>query len=188
MMDKYSPLPLYIQVENYLLTQIEEGWPQTRRSCPLRKSAFKILSISRMTARQAINNLVLKGFLVRRRGLGTFVSDPDPERIEVPLNKLRGFSQRTHQTGKQPVNRVVRFETSPASTDIAKLLQINAGDDVYYMERLRCLDDDPVVLEQSYMVTALVPAMTRDFLKASKYQHLMANGVKARVRGQRVSS
>ena len=76
-----------------------------------------------MTARQAINNLVLKGQLVRRRGLGTFINDPNVERIEMPLNKLRGFSQRSHGTGKQPVNKVLRFDISPAPADIAKLLQ-----------------------------------------------------------------
>lgn len=178
MVDKYSPLPLYIQVENYLLNQIERDGLEPGDPVPSENQLTKELDISRMTARQAINNLVLKGILVRKRGLGTFVNDPNPERIEMPLNKLRGFSQRSHQTGKQPVNKVLRFETTSASSEIAGLLQIDEGDDVYYMERLRCLDDDPVVLEQSYMVCALVPAVTKDVLEASKYQYLIANDIK----------
>ena len=178
MVDKFSPLPLYIQVENYLQNQIEKDGLKPGDPVPSENQLATLLNISRMTARQAINNLVLKGVLARKRGLGTFVNDPDPERIEMPLDKLRGFSQRSHQTGKQPVNRVLRFETLPASCEIAGLLQIAEGDKVYYMERLRCLDNDPVVLEQSYMVCALVPEMSRDILKASKYQYLISTDLK----------
>ena len=45
----------------------------------------------------------------------------------------------------------------------------STGDNLYYIERLRCLDDDPVVLEQSYMPCKRVPEINEASLKSSRY-------------------
>ena len=80
MVDKFSTLPLYTQVERYLLDYIEQNNLQPGDLVPSENEISAELSISRMTIRQAVNNLVLKGILTRQRGKGTFVNDRNPEK------------------------------------------------------------------------------------------------------------
>lgn len=177
MVDKFSTLPLYTQVERYLLDYIEQNNLQPGDLVPSENEISAELSISRMTIRQAVNNLVLKGILTRQRGKGTFVNDRNPVRIEIPLDQLRGISQRLSSVKGTPCNKIVRFETCKANSEIAGLLKLSEDDDLYYMERLRCIDDDPVVFEATYMPCSLLPEIDESILQDSKYQYLISLGL-----------
>ena len=177
MVDKFSPLPLYSQVERYLLDCIEQNNLHPGDIVPSENEISAELSISRMTIRQAVNNLVLKGILTRQRGKGTFVNDRNPVRIEIPLDQLRGISQRLSSVKGTPCNKIVRFETCKADSEIARLLKLSEDDDLYYMERLRCIDDDPVVFEATYMPCSLLPEIDESILQDSKYQCLISLGL-----------
>lgn len=177
MVDKFSPLPLYSQVERYLLDYVEQNNLQPGDLVPSENEISAELSISRMTIRQAVNNLVLKGILTRQRGKGTFVNDRNPVRIEIPLDQLRGISQRLSSVKGTPCNKIVRFETCKANSEIAGLLKLSEDDDLYYMERLRCIDDDPVVFEATYMPCSLLPEIDELILQDSKYQYLISLGL-----------
>ncbi len=61
-----------------------------------------------MTVRQAVNNLVNDGYLVRRRGKGTFVA---AKKIEQPLKGLTSFSEDMRARGMEPDTVVLGFET-----------------------------------------------------------------------------
>ena len=91
MVDKFSTLPLYTQVERYLLDYIEQNNLQPGDLVPSENEISAELSISRMTIRQAVNNLVLKGILTRQRGKGTFVNDRNPEKSGSSLSLCTTF-------------------------------------------------------------------------------------------------
>ena len=73
MLDKNSLIPLYVQLENLLLEMIESGELKVGDIIPSENELSKNYSISRMTAKKAIDNLTVKGFLERVKGKGTFV-------------------------------------------------------------------------------------------------------------------
>lgn len=75
MIDKSSPLPIYYQIEEQLKKQIENGELKPNDSLPSEREFAERFEISRMTVRQAINNLVNDGYLYRQKGRGTFVSE-----------------------------------------------------------------------------------------------------------------
>lgn len=75
MIDKSSPLPIYYQIEEQLKRQIENGELKPNDSLPSEREFAERFEISRMTVRQAINNLVNDGYLYRQKGRGTFVSE-----------------------------------------------------------------------------------------------------------------
>lgn len=176
MVDRNSRLPIYVQIENYFLKEIEEGRLKAGDLFPSETVLCKELGVSRMTIRQAVNNLVLNGYLERNRGKGTFVLERNAEKIELPLDKLRNFSKEVQKSGKTAKNTVVEFRVTKASPEIAEILKIKPGDKVYYMERLRCLEDVPAVLEQTYMRYDLFDDLTEDVIKSSKYKYINNKG------------
>lgn len=74
MIDKQSPIPIYYQLEQYMKEKIEKGEWQPGEMIPSERELAEMYDISRMTVRQAVNNLVNDGYLIRRRGKGTFVA------------------------------------------------------------------------------------------------------------------
>lgn len=74
MINKHSPLPIYYQLEQGIKEMIEKGQLQPGEMIPSEREWAEMYEISRMTVRQAINNLVNDGYLVRKRGKGTFVA------------------------------------------------------------------------------------------------------------------
>ena len=178
MIDRNSRVPIYVQIEKYFLELIQENKIKVGELFPSETTLSKELGVSRMTIRQAINNLVINGYLVRSRGKGTFVKERDTKKIELPLDKLRNFSKEVQKSGKEPVNIVVVFKLTEAPLNIAKILKISEGEKVFYMERLRCLGDVPAVLEQTYMRNDLFEDLTEGIILSSKYKYIQEKGYK----------
>lgn len=74
MINKNSPVPIYHQLEEYIKQQIENGILLEEAVIPSEREFAEKFQISRMTVRQAINNLVSEGYLTRQKGRGTFVN------------------------------------------------------------------------------------------------------------------
>lgn len=175
MLDKNSHVPIYIQISNNFLKMIEEGKLKPGDAILSENELAAKYEISRMTAKKAVDNLMMLGKVERIRGKGTFVKR-DESKIELPLNKLRGFTQKVREMGKEPMNSVLELKIIPAEGKIAEFLDIKAGDEVFYMERLRLVDDVPAVFEQSYMPKYLVPDLTREDLLKSKFEYIRSKG------------
>lgn len=75
--DKHSPIPQYFQLQTWLLEQIEQGVIKPNDKIPTEEELAQKTGLARATTRQAIQNLVNMGYLVRKRRLGTFVIDRD---------------------------------------------------------------------------------------------------------------
>ena len=176
MLDKNSIIPLYIQLENLLLEMIESGELKEGDIIPSENELSKIHSVSRMTAKKAIDNLTMKGLVERAKGKGTFVIGEE-RKIELPLNRLRGFTQKVKEMGMIPKNIVPIFEKRKADKNMANLLGIKEDDEIWYMERVRQIDETPAVFEQSYISVILLPNLTREDLLKSKFEYVKAQGL-----------
>ncbi len=73
--DKYSPIPQYFQLQTWLIEQIEQGVFRPNDKIPTEAEIQEITGLARATIRQAVQNLVNMGYLARKRRLGTFVLD-----------------------------------------------------------------------------------------------------------------
>ena len=88
-LDRNSPVPLYFQVANQMESAIERRRPGSRGSCSDNEIALaERIGLSRPTIRQAIQELVDKGLLVRRRGVGTQVVHGAGDRRPLALTSL----------------------------------------------------------------------------------------------------
>lgn len=76
-MDRESFVPLYLQIKSWLLTKIEAGQLSQGDVIPSETQFSSTLRVSRGTVRQALYELRLEGYLIRKKGLGTFIGRSD---------------------------------------------------------------------------------------------------------------
>jgi DNA-binding LacI/PurR family transcriptional regulator len=74
--NKNSPIPQYFQFQTWLVDQIEQGIYKPNDKIPTEDEFMQMTGLARATIRQAIQNIVVQGYLLRKRRLGTFVIEP----------------------------------------------------------------------------------------------------------------
>jgi DNA-binding GntR family transcriptional regulator len=138
------------------------------------------LGLSRPTMRRAIEYLVGRGLLVRKRGIGTQVVQTKVTR-EIELTSLYDDLAKT---GRYPSTRVVSFRSEAAPDGLAVKLGIPAGTQVYAFERLRYADAEPLALMRNHVPAHLVRLTPADLEAQGLYSLLRANGVTMRIAKQ----
>lgn len=130
------------------------------------------LNISRNTLRKAMTVLVDEGLLEKRHGSGTYIRNKN---IQPNISALKSFSENTQQAGKNCISKVLKFMVIKSNADISSQLRINLGDQVYYIRRLRLIEDKPVQLEDTWMSVALFPDLSLRDMVNSKFAYIEMN-------------
>jgi GntR family transcriptional regulator len=147
--DRDSSMPYYAQVRDALIEGIRQGDWQPGSQLPNELDLCELFAVSRTVIRQALNDLVSMGMILRRKGKGTFVAEPKIK--ESLVQKLTGFYQDMVEQGYKPVTRVLKQELVPANRTIASFLQIEPDTDVIEIERLRFVEDEPIQFTTTYI-------------------------------------
>ncbi|HEY2687626.1 MAG TPA: GntR family transcriptional regulator, partial [Streptosporangiaceae bacterium] len=145
--DRNSPVPLYFQVAQRLEQMIESGELATGTRLENEIDLADRLGLSRPTMRRAIEYLVGKGLLVRKRGVGTQVLHPKVQR-QVELTSLY---EDLAQTRRDPSTRVLSFSREPAPDALVLELGLPEGTELYVFERLRYADGEPLALMRNHV-------------------------------------
>lgn len=143
-----SPVPRYYQLKEILLERVRRGEWKPGDLIPSERELSETYNISRMTARQAITDLVNEGVFYREQGRGTFVTQ---NKITQQLLNLTGFTEDIRARGQRPSTKVLTASLSPADDVAAERLRINPGDMVFVLRRLRLADDEPLAIEVSML-------------------------------------
>ena len=109
--------------------------------------------ISRPTVRQAINELVVEGYLYRVKAKGTFVSKP--KITQDFLQTLDSFNNEMRKKGLVPSTKILEREIVKSDEKVAKTLDLEPGTDVIKLTRLRFADDEPIVFVITYTLQCL---------------------------------
>ncbi|MCP4167920.1 MAG: GntR family transcriptional regulator [Chloroflexi bacterium] len=168
--DSTSVIPIYHQIKQNLRELIENEVLPAGQLLPSERDLGEYYGVNRLTVRQAVTELVSEGILRRQRGVGTFVATPKLTQI---MGRVTGFSERIREVGRKPSSRVISLEVVPAPTVVARSLKQEPATLVYKLVRLRCADDEPVMLETAYLPQARFPNLKQvDFSEESLYQVL----------------
>jgi GntR family transcriptional regulator len=167
--DKNSPLPLYYQLEEQIKKTIESEELRPGDTLPSERELSENYQISRMTVRQAITNLVNKGYLFREKGKGTFVSN---QKFEQNLQGLTSFTEDMKARKLVPGTKLLHFEIFPVEQEIKERLALDEGELIYKIKRLRLANDEPIALETSYLPVKLIPGLTPEVLEKSLYLYI----------------
>jgi GntR family transcriptional regulator len=130
------------------------------------------LSVSRLTVRAALDQLVREGYLVRRRGAGTFVAEPKVQKGTIDITS---FSDDMRARGLTPGSRTLELREIPAGARLGRILHVSPSEPVVAVKRLRLADGEPMAIELLHVRASLVPGLTaHDHERHSFYELLVA--------------
>jgi DNA-binding GntR family transcriptional regulator len=182
--DRASPVPLYFQVAQRLERAIEAGDLPAGSMLDNELDLAERLGLSRPTVRRAIQYLVDRGLLVRKRGVGTQVVRA---KVRRPV-ELTSLYDDLSATDRRPRTRVLSFELEPASDVVAHALSIPEGAEVYAIERLRYADEKPLAVLRNQVPAELIK-LSREALEThGLYEILRANGIALRIASQTIGA
>jgi GntR family transcriptional regulator len=141
-----SPVPRYYQLKEIMRERIRVGEWKPGDLIPSERELGETYGISRMTARQAITELVNEGLFYREQGKGTFVSQ---SKITQQLIHLTGFTEDIKARGQRPSTRVISATMHQADEAVAEKLRVALGTPIFRLQRLRLADDEPLAIELS---------------------------------------
>lgn len=182
--DRSSPVPLYFQVAQHLEQMIESGELPMGTRLENEIDLADRLGLSRQTMRRAIEYLVGRGLLLRKRGIGTQVVQAKVTR-EVELTSLYDDLAKT---GRDPSTTVVSFSTEPAPDALAAELGLAAGTPVYVFERLRYAGAEPLALMRNHVPEHLMRLSAADLEAQGLYNLFRANGIIMRIAKQSIGA
>jgi GntR family transcriptional regulator len=139
---------MYARIEETIATEIAQGEYRPGDQLPTEDELLERFQVSRITVRRAIQNLVSRGLLEIRRGLGTFVLSP---RIEAELTKLTGFVEDMNAAGRRATARMIGQGVVAASARVAERLQLAKGTKVMQIKRVRLADGTPISFDETYL-------------------------------------
>ena len=180
--DRSSPVPLYFQVAEQLEQAIVDGELAPGERVPNEVTLADELGLSRPTMRQALQSLVDKGMLVRKRGVGTQVVK---SQIRRPV-ELTSLNDDLVRTGQNPTTKVLSIERGTADPATAAELRIKPGDEVWQLERLRLVGDQPLALMANVIPCSVIDLGTADLTQRGLYESLRAAGIHIRVAHQQI--
>jgi GntR family transcriptional regulator len=182
--DRSSPVPMYYQVAQQLEHAIEAGElaPGTRLDGEL--ALANQLGVSRPTLRRAIEYLVDRGYLVRRRAVGTQVVHP---KVRRPVG-LTSLYDDLAASRKDPRTTVLSLETVPASDRVAHALGLEDGQEVVAVERLRYADGQPLAVMRNWLPVGLVELDVGRLERTGLYQLMRAAGIGLHLASQTIGA
>ncbi len=161
--------PLYLQLKEWMLERIRNRSFDPDAALPSERLLMSELKISRATVRQAIDALEREGWVERQHGRGTFVNS---QKVEQPAGRLSGFSQNMRLAGLTPSSKLVSARLEDPEDKVASLLNLMPGQVVAAIERVRLADDEPLMLERSFLNYRFVPKLLEHDLSGSLYELL----------------
>jgi GntR family transcriptional regulator len=161
-------IPLYIQIAERLIAQIESGALSPGEQLPPERDLSEKIGVNRMTLRRALQVLESQGLIVRKHGVGTFIAEPKIDRqMEIVFRFTSGIQNR----GLSPGAEIISIEEILAEPVLAKDLGLPVSSPVYSILRLRSINQEPVMLESYKIPVQRFPGLDRyDLEKRSIYE------------------
>jgi GntR family transcriptional regulator len=163
--DHNSKLPLYHQLYEILHRKIINRQLKPGDKVPTESELMETFHVSRITVRAVLDMLVKEGLVYRQRAKGTFVAHTT---LEHGLSRIVNFTENMMQRGFKPGTKVLFSGLTKAPKDIAEKLNVEEGEELTQLDRLRLADGEPMCIEKSHLIHRHCPGILRyDFSKKS---------------------
>jgi DNA-binding GntR family transcriptional regulator len=182
--DRSSPVPLYFQISRRLEEAVDCGDLVPGERLPNEVELAESLAVSRPTMRQALEHLVDKGMLTRKRGVGTQVSNAQVRR-RVALTSL--FDDLT-AAGRTPQTRVLSFDPAAVDRPAARALGLPADAPLVACERVRLADGRPLAIMRNWLPARFADLTEDDLETQGLYRLLAQRNARPAVAKQRITA
>lgn len=183
-LDRLSPIPLYFQLSQIFEQAIHDGELAPGDRMENEIAISERIKLSRPTVRRAIEELVNKGFLVRRRGIGTQVVHGQVTRgLE-----LTSLHEDLARAGKTPTTKILGMRHLEADSVVAEHLGIKAGDGVIYLHRLRGIGKTPMAIMENWLPMSFSRISMADLQEYGLYECMRNEGATIQVAKQTIGA
>ena len=170
------PLPKYYRLKESIRGIIEDRQLGEGDLIPSERELCEGHGVSRMTARQAVNELVNEGVLYREQGRGTFVAGP---KIQHETARLTSFTQDMQERGMTASSKVLGIAVEEAPPTVARALGVDLGEQIVRLSRVRNAEGKPMALENSYLLYEVGKSILGlDLSQPSLYDELKQRGIR----------
>jgi len=182
--DRSSPIPLYFQVTAQLEAAIDSGDLSPGDRLPNEIDLAGSLGLSRPTMRRALEELVDKGLLVRKRGYGTEVANTRVHR-RVELTSLY---DDLDAAGQSPTTEVLELDAARVNAAAAAAIGADGATPLVYVERLRLADGRPLAVMHNWLPPTYADVSKDQLVEDGLYRILRSRGVQPQVAKQRITA
>ena len=137
---------------------------------PSENELVKQYNVSRETIRKALNLLLEKGYIQKIQGKGSVVLDI--KRFDFPVSGLTSYKELQDAQNMNSQTIVVYNGLQPVTKDLADHLKLSAGTSVLYLERLRKVHGEVVIIDKDYLLTSIIPSISNEAAEDSLYHYI----------------
>lgn len=153
--------PRYQQLKDLIIGRISSGELQPSDRVPSENELVESMSVSRMTANRALRELNDEGYVERIAGRGTFVSD---FRSQSHLLEVHNIADEIGLRGHVHSSKVVRQSLQRARGEVARVLHVCQGTEVFHLLLVHFENGTPIQLEDRHVVASFAPdCLAQDF-------------------------
>lgn len=156
-----SPIPLYTQIRELLRACILDGTYAGGGKLPSEHDMVRGFGVSRITVRQALNDLQKEGLIFKIHGKGTFAARP---KAVQKLVRVEGFGEAMSGAGRETFSRVLGHRVIRAGASMSARLKIAEGAEVMEIRRQRYLDRNPISLDVTYVPVTIGTRLIKEDL------------------------
>ncbi|MCC7491120.1 MAG: GntR family transcriptional regulator [Fimbriimonadaceae bacterium] len=161
-----TKVPVYQQLCEQLATMVREGQVAAGGRFLTERQVAERFRVSRVTANKALASLVSEGLLEFRKGVGTFVRRPA---MDYDLRALVSYTDKAREAGIEPSTEVFCCERRASEATLAARLKLFPGEPLWYLERLRLADEQPMILEHRWIAARLCDDLTVEDVAGSLF-------------------
>ncbi|HXJ96685.1 MAG TPA: GntR family transcriptional regulator [Terriglobia bacterium] len=155
---KTNGVPLYVQLRERLREAVAQMKPG--EAIPTEHELELRFGVSRMTVRNAVNDLAVEGLLVRHQGRGTFVQEL---KLTHDLNMITSWTEQLVALGYKARTSDLDVAVTDPPARVGHELRLSPGERVFVVRRVRMALDQPITLMVNYLPESLVPDLSEKF-------------------------
>lgn len=140
------------------------------KKLPREEDLIEQYQVSRTTIRKAIAMLVNKGYIYQVQGSGIFIREAALQEY-VSLENLKGLTRDF--PNKKIESTIIEIKIIKADEELAKKMKCEEECEVYFVKRLRCVNDEPFAVEYSYFNKNIIPYLNEEIAKQSIYSYII---------------
>ncbi len=144
-----------------ILEQIKSGKLKNGDKIPAERALCELYNISRTTVREALRNLEIEGYIIRKQGSGSYVNIKP---IHPKLTKLYTLRDTFSDEGIAHESKLLKFEIIPCSKETSERLKIGVGENVINIIRVFSAAGIPYTIEYTYLPHNLFKGMTEEMV------------------------
>jgi GntR family transcriptional regulator len=147
--------PMYLQIANVVRTRVTNGDYRLGQVLPAEREFMEQFSVSRVTVRRALKELVNEALLESRQGSGYIVQSV--LHLKQPLNRITSFSEDCLSRGLTPGSILLSRNPGKSNADESAHFGVAQGSEVLRVRRVRTGDDEPLLLEHATLLASKAP-------------------------------